>query len=320
MKALVTGATGFIGSHLADALYSAGFEVSCLVRDPSNLRNLDGIKVKVIKGDCAQKESLLSAVENVDYIFHLAGLTKASCEADYYDANVKGTENMVSAALKNAPNIKRFIYLSSLAAAGPSCDGSPLKEDCETKPVSIYGKTKLEGERIVFSHRNNLPVTIIRPPAVYGPRDGDMLVFFKMVNAGVIPYWGRRYYSFLYIDDLINGIISALTNEAAVGGIFFMSDGSIYTSDEIIGAVSAAVGKTPVRLLVPGFIMPILGFIAERIRGVNIINPDKIRELRHAYWVCDTTKAREILNFNPATKIREGTKWTADWYRIHRWL
>lgn len=320
MKTLITGATGFIGSHLAGALLRQGFDVACLVRNPANLRFLEDINVGIIKGDCTDSESLADAVKDVDYIFHLAGLTKACSEADFFNANVKGTENIVQAVLKNNTNIKRFVCLSSLAAVGPSRDGSTLKEDAKENPVSVYGKTKLEGERIVLARKRDLPVTIIRPPAVYGPRDRDLLVFFKMVKSGIVPYWGKCYYSFLYVDDLINGIILSALSRESEGETFFMSDGSIYSSDDIIEAITDAVQKKPFRLTLPRFILPLLGFVSEKARGVSIINSDKIKELGYTHWICDTHKAKVMLKYEPKVKIKEGIRWTADWYRIHQWL
>lgn len=319
MKAFVTGATGFIGSHLVDALIREGFEVACLVRNQSNLKFLSELNVKLVSGDCTVKESLEDAVKEVDYVFHLAGLTKARSEADFFNANVKGTENIVQAVLKNC-RIKRFIYLSSLAAAGPSRDCNSLKEDCEPAPVSVYGKTKLKGEKIVIDHKDKIPITIIRPPAVYGPRDRDLLIAFKMVKLGLMPYWGRCYYSFLYVEDLINGIILSALEKEVEGEILFMSDGNIYSSDDIICAISDALEKKPVKLTIPRFMMPLLGTISEKAKGLNIINADKIKEMQHTHWICDTTKTTERLKFEPKVKIKEGARWTADWYRIHQWL
>ena len=320
MKALVTGASGFIGSHLAAALVREGFDVKCLVRNRSRLRFLEDMNVRTTEGDCTDRDSLIDAVKGVDYVFHLAGVTKACSEEDYYNANSKGTENIVRAVVENNPDIKRFVYLSSLAAAGPCHDGIPLKEDCVPMPVSVYGRTKLEGEKIVTANGKNIPVTVIRPPAVYGPRDGDLLVFFKMVKSGIVPYWGKCYYSFLYVEDLINGIILSALSREAEGEIFFMSDGNIYSVDDIITAISDALQRRPVKLKMPKFVMPLLGMLSEKLRGVNIINSDKIKEMKHAYWVCDASKAAAKLKFEPKVKIKEGAQWTADWYRIHRWL
>jgi len=319
MKALVTGATGFIGGHLTQALVREGFDVTCLTRSTSNLRDLEDLKVSFITGDCASEESL-GGIRGFDYVFHLAGLTKANSEEELYLANEKGTINIVNAAMRSNPGLKRFIYISSLAAAGPCCGGTPLIEDCEPHPVSAYGRTKLGGERVVVSQSGKMPFAVIRPPAVYGPRDKDLLVFFKMVKSGLIPYWGKSYYSFLYVDDLINGIILSALRDEGEGEIFFMSDGNVYSSDDIIEAISNALQCRPLKVGIPRCVMPVLGALAEKLKGGSIINPDKMREIRHTHWTCRTTKAMEKLGFTPKVKIKEGAKWTADWYRIHNWL
>jgi nucleoside-diphosphate-sugar epimerase len=319
MRALVTGATGFIGGHLVEALIGEGFEVTCLTRVTSNLRYLEGLNVSFLRGDCTDPESL-SGVKDFDYVFHLAGLTKASSDEEAFRVNEEGTQNIVAAVMRHNPGLKRFVYVSSLAAAGPCCQDGPLIEDCEPRPVSVYGKTKLGGEKIVLEQKGKMSFTIIRPPAVYGPRDKDMLVIFKMVKLGLIPYWGKSYYSFLYVDDLVNGIILSAQKEEGKDEIFFMSDGGIYSSDDLIAAISQALQCSPIKLGIPKFVMPLFGALAEKMPGCSIINPDKMREIRHPYWMCDATKAKEKLGFSPKVKIKEGAKWTADWYRIHNWL
>ncbi len=320
MNALITGATGFIGSHLAGALIRKGFDVTCFVRNTSNLKYLEGLNVNLVRGDCTDKASLLNVVKGVDYVFHLAGLTKAHSDRDFFNANVKGTENIVNAVAEANPHIKRFVYLSSLAAVGPSCDSNSLREDCKQMPVSVYGETKLEGEKFVLKFKGQFPITIIRPPVVYGPRDKDVFIFFKLIKSRIIPYWGKSLYSFIYVEDLINGIILSAMSEYAKGEIFFMSDGNVYSTDDIIEAVSIAMQKRPIKINIPKFVMPLLGHVAKRIKGISIINADKIREMKYSCWTCDTTKAVEMLEFKPKVKIKEGAKWTADWYRIHRWL
>lgn len=320
MKTFVTGATGFIGSHLVDSLLKKGFEVICLVRESSSLRYLEGLNVKLVHGDCCKADLFCEAVKDCDYIFHIAGLTKTKNKDDFYYANVVGTENLLKVVLKVGNNIKRFFYLSSLAAVGPSYNGIPLTEDCEPKPVSVYGKSKYEGERLVYNCRDKIPITIIRPPAVYGPKDKDMLMFFRMVKKGAVPYWGKSFYSFIYVEDLVNGIIQSSLSKAAEGEIFFISDGGIYSSDDIVKAVSDAVQKKPLKLPVPDFIMPFFGTLSEKLKNVNIINSDKINELKYKNWVCDSGKIKRVINFAPQVMMHEGVKWTADWYRIHKWL
>ncbi len=320
MKALVTGATGFIGSHLVEELLRRGYTVTCLARKTSNLRWIEGLDISLVYGDCAEKESLLDTVADFDYVFHLAGLTKARVEEDFFCVNAKGTENLVQALVEKNFNIKRFVYLSSLAATGPSKNGTPVDENIETKPVSSYGKSKLEGERIVLKYKDFLPITIIKPPAVYGPRDRDFYVFFKMLKKGFFPYWGKCYYSLLYVDDLVRGMILSAETKEAEGRTYFLSD-SVYSNEEIAKVISSALGAKAIRLRIPKSIMPLFATIGERLnRQSSIINKDKIKELNYSHWTCDSSKAKRELGFVPKVGIKEGIKWTADWYRIHRWL
>ncbi|MGQ9570689.1 MAG: NAD-dependent epimerase/dehydratase family protein [Thermodesulfovibrionales bacterium] len=320
MKVLVTGATGFIGSHLSEELVRRGHKVICLVRENSDLKWIENTELKIIIGDCKKIESLYKAVDGIDYIFHLAGLTKACSDADFFCANADGTKNIITATLENNPNLKRFVYISSLAAVGPSQNGSPLKEDTDPHPVSSYGRSKLEGEKVVLKYKEKLPVTVIRPSAVYGPRDKDLFVFFKLLKKGIFPYWGKCYYSLVYVDDLIQGIILAAENKKAEGQVYFMSDSKFYTNEEIMKAISSALGIKAFRLRIPKPFMPFFAYIGERIIKNGIINRDKIKELSYSHWICDTTKAKDELGFIPKVRLKEGMKWTADWYRIHRWL
>ncbi|OGW53194.1 MAG: hypothetical protein A2Y81_09735 [Nitrospirae bacterium RBG_13_43_8] len=320
MKALVTGATGFIGSHLCAELAKRGYQVTCLIREKSDRKWVENIDVKLITGDCKSLDSLFPAVTDTDYVFHLAGLTKACSLDDFFCTNTKGTENLIRAVAEKNPKIKRFVYLSSLAAAGPSNNGSPLTENAEPRPVSSYGKSKLEGEKAVLNYKDTIPITILRPSAVYGPRDRDFFVFFKMLKKGVFPYWGKCYYSLLYVDDLIQGMILAAESKRAKGELYFLADSKFYTNDEILDAMSSALGARAIRLKVPKFIMPFFAYIGERIKKDGIINRDKMNELSYSHWICDIKKAREELGFITKVGIKEGMKWTADWYRIHRWL
>ncbi len=321
MKAMVTGATGFIGSHLVEGLLRKGYAVTCLVRKTSSLKWIEGLDVNLAYGDCMEKESLLNALSGFDYIFHLAGLTKAKNEKDFYSVNASGTQNLIEAVAKKNANIKRFFYLSSLAAAGPSCNQAPVKENIDPKPVSAYGKSKLEGERIILKHKNNIPVTIVRPPAVYGPRDKDMRLFFKMLKKGIFLQWGKCYYSLLYVDDLVRGIIISAENNSSAGNTYYLSDGKTYSNEEIAASISDAVGAKPVHIRIPRFAMPMIAHIGQRLsKKSSIINADRIKDFQYSYWICDSSKAEEELGFIPKVGIKEGMKWTADWYKIHQWL
>lgn len=321
MKALVTGATGFIGSHLVEELVKGGYGVTCLVRKTSNLRWIEGLDVNIFYGDCEDEDSLTRLSPDFDYVFHLAGLTKAGRYEDFYCANVRGTENLLKIIAARMTKLKRFIHLSSLAAIGPSRDGSILSEDSEPRPVSSYGKSKLQGENVILKHRDTVPVSIIRPPAVYGPRDKDFYVLFRMLKKGFYPYWGKCYYSLLYVDDLIRGLITVAGAEEAAGSIYFLSDGKVYSNDDVVNEMINALNTKAVKMKIPKTIISILVKISEGLGGKSsIINSDKLRELNYSHWICGSKKAERELGFTPRVAIKEGIKWTADWYRIHQWL
>ena len=320
MKALVTGATGFIGSHLCEELIKRGYDVTCLQRKTSNLKWVENLDLKFITGDCTNLESLLRVVGGFDYVFHLAGLTKSCSEDEYFCVNAQGTENLMKAVSEKNPKIKRFIYLSSLAATGPSKSGAPLKEDTSPAPVSSYGRSKLEGEKAVLKYKNLVPFTILRPPAVYGPRDKDLLVFFKIIKKGIFPDWGKCYYSMLYVDDLIRGIILTAESKKAEDKVYFLSEDRIYSGVDIAKEISDALGVKIIRVRLPKLFMPFLAFLGERINKRGIINRDKLREISHSHWICDAGKVREEIGYITKIGLKEGIKWTADWYRIHQWL
>jgi nucleoside-diphosphate-sugar epimerase len=320
MKALVTGATGFIGSHLCEELIRRGYRVTCLSRETSSHTWIENLNVTHIRGDCTDRESLLRNSDEFDYVFHLAGLTKACSPDAFYSVNARGTANLVRTVAERNPSVKRFIYVSSLAAIGPSRNGAPVLEDTPPAPVSHYGKSKLEGEMAVLKFRDDLPVTILRPPAVYGPRDRDMLVLFQMIKKGFFFDLGKCYYSLLYVDDLIQGILLSAEREQAVGKTFFLCDGNIYTGDEIANEISSVLQVRARPVKVPKFAMSFFAAVSEKLNKRGIINRDRIEDFKHTHWICEADKACKELGFSPKVLMKEGIRWTADWYRKQRWL
>ncbi|HXX56386.1 MAG TPA: NAD-dependent epimerase/dehydratase family protein [Thermodesulfovibrionales bacterium] len=321
MKALVTGATGFIGSHLVDELLKRGYEVACLVRRTSDLRWLDGLGAAIVYGDCESPDSLRDLAVDYDYVFHLAGLTKAKKDEDFFSANVKGTENLLRIIAAGGTKLKRFLYLSSLAAVGPGNHNDASGEVTKANPVSSYGKSKLEAERVTLRYEKEIPVTILRPPAVYGPRDRDLFLFFKMIGKGFYPYWGKCYYSFLYVEDLVKGMVLAAEAEKTRGRVYFLSDSKVYSNEEIVTEIAEVLQTKATKLMIPKGLMTLFAAISAKLtNGASIINRDKVKELNQSQWVCHNERAEREFGFIPKVMVKEGIKWTADWYRIHQWL
>ncbi len=320
MNVLVTGATGFIGSFLAEALLRKGHAVTCLVRETSDLRWIRHLAVAFLFADLADRSAYARRLRDFDIIFHVAGRTKADSERAFFQANAECTRLLVAAAAEENPELKRFLLVSSLAAAGPSRDGRPLTEEAAAQPVSAYGRSKLEGERAAVSHAGSIPVTVVRPPAVYGPRDRDFFLLFKAVQQGVFPSWGKCSYSLIYVEDLVRGLILAAEKSEAAGNTYYLADRRVYTNDEIRSALSAALGRRAVRLRLPRFVLPVLAACIQKFQKKGIMNADKMQEIRFPHWTCSSERAAKDLGFGTEISLREGFTQTTAWYRKEKWL
>ena len=250
LKALVTGSTGFIGSHLVEGLVQREVQVRCLVRKTSDLKWLRGLPIEFVYGDCNDRGSLKEAVKDVDQLFHLAGVTKAIDEKTYFEVNALGTDNLIHACLEYSPCLQKFIYLSSQAAAGPCCNGRGKKESDECKPISPYGQSKRMGEKLAIEHAHELPLLILRPSAVYGPRDKDFYVLFKLLSKKIKPCLAGQL-SLCYVQDIIQAILLASESQESKGEIFFLSDGHDYRMDEVGNILPRQWESAPFPFLFP---------------------------------------------------------------------
>ncbi|MCI4624765.1 MAG: NAD(P)-dependent oxidoreductase [Candidatus Magnetoovum sp. WYHC-5] len=320
MKALVTGGTGFIGSHLVEELMKEGFSTTCLVRKDSDLKWIENYPMTYVVGDCVDNNTLKNIFSDFDYVFHVAGLTKAVKTEDFYCTNVTGTENLLHAIKKYNKKLKRFVHISSIAVAGPSKEGMPLNASVMPEPVSEYGKSKLMAENFIQAQKTELPVTIIRPPAVYGPRDKDFYLVFKMIQKGLFPYWGKAYYSLIYVEDLAKGIIKAIKTDKTIGNTYYLTDDNIYSNDELADTIAKQLGCKYVKVKIPHNVIPMLAHITEILKRKSIINSDKAKELKYSHWLCSCEEAKKDFGFQTQVGLKEGIKWTANWYKIHKWL
>ena len=326
MKVLATGASGFLGSHIAEQLAAGGHEVRLLLR-PTSSRSFLQFPHEVALGDITDPGSLLGAVRGVDIVIHTAGLVKARSEAEFHRVNEGGAANLVNAVQEANPALQRFVYVSSLAAHGPSPDGRPRPVDAPPNPITAYGLSKLAGED--FTRRSALAArsVIFRPPAIYGPRDPALVPFFQLARYRIAPLLmgGRNKISIIYGEDAARAIVQAATAEADVGGkTYTFDDGEVYTWRDLLSAVEAAVGRKALRINSPRWLFEAAAIASEGFgkvarRPVSLTR-DKVREMAQSHWVCGHEALKRDLGWTPAVKILEGARMTGDWYRRHRWI
>jgi nucleoside-diphosphate-sugar epimerase len=322
---LVTGATGFVGSHVAEALGRQGVVSRALVRPTSDVRRLASAEIELAPGSLEEPASLRQAMEGVDVVVHLAALTRAHTEEEYHRANVLGTRNLLDALLDAEPRPRRIVYVSSMAAVGPSLDDRPVAPADTPRPLTAYGRSKLAGEALCERAAGSVEVVILRAPAVYGPRDRDLLHFFRLAARGILPVptGPARPLQLVHVEDLADAVVIAAAGPAA-GGIFHVAERTAYPWAVVGRLVADAMGSRARVVRVPEPMILWAARASETIGRVtgraSIFNRDKARELLAPGWLCDTESARRTLGFEARIPLAEGLRTTAEWYRTEGWL
>lgn len=324
MRIAITGATGFIGSHLVEALSARGHEVTCLARSPERARVLDGIPLRFVYGSLDSTDALACLVEGQEAVIHVAGLTKAASLEEYTRVNVRGTERLLGAIRAAGSGLGRFVLFSSAETMGPSPGGVPLTEDLDQRPFSAYGKSKVMAEKCLDGVHGMFPVTVIRPPGVYGPRDRDFAILFRMVSRGFQPVVNPSpSFSLVYVKNLVAGICLAIERPQAGSRSYFFTDGPPISWIEFGCLVARALGKRPFQLKVPLAVVRGIARIAGLVTAVTgksgILSRDKIEEMISS-WVISDDRARKDLGYCPQFTTEQGVTETASWYRQRGWM
>ncbi|MBI3189813.1 MAG: NAD-dependent epimerase/dehydratase family protein [Ignavibacteriales bacterium] len=326
MKVLITGATGFIGSHLTESLHEKGYQLRCLIRKTSSLEWLKHLPIEYVYGDLFDEKVLQSVVQDVDYVYHLAGITKAKTKEEYFRGNHLATKNLLRAVLKFNPNVKRFVHISSQAAVGPSLNGKAVDEQTPFHPITTYGISKMEAEKECLQLMNKLPITITRPPAVYGPRDKDVFEFFNTMNKGLQPMigFGKKYVSLVHVKSLVDGIILAGEHPKGVGQTYFISSEQFYHWKEIGELTASIMQKKVFRLKVPIWGVYVIGLFAEIFSKFSskpaLLNLEKVKDIIQDAWTCDISKAMNEVGYRESISLGKGIRETVEWYRTSGWL
>jgi nucleoside-diphosphate-sugar epimerase len=317
---LVTGANGFIGSHLVEALLQKQYAVRALVRKRADLKWIKNLPIEIHFGEISNYDSLLGALNNIDYLMHVAGTTKGRTYADYERINIFGTENLVRICLDNIVKLKKFIFFSSLAATGGTHNNNFIHENIQCTPVSFYGKSKQQAESLLLRFKEKIPLVILRLSAIYGPRDTETLAYFKFLKKGIRPVWPGTVSS-CHVRDAVHAAILCLNKNIESGNIYNVSDGMCYTIDDIAKVAEQIMGKKAIRIKCS---IPILSIFAKfnyiLSAGNTVFGPDKIKELTKSCWVCDINKTQQDLGYIPEYTIERGIQETIIWYQEQKWL
>lgn len=356
-RVLVTGASGFIGSHLVEALHARGADARAMVRKSSKLHHLEQTGATRVHAALDDVDAMVAAMTGVDVVYHVAGLTTAFGRAEFDRANTEGTANVFEAATR--AGVRRVVYVSSLMAAGPSHQAVARREHHQTTPgYTIYGDSKLGGERVAFGHARTgaIEAVIVRPPLVYGPRDTDVLQMIKSAYSGIIaqPGLGRpAWMSAIHASDLVDGIILAGERGASLPtdadlehvlsghgspydhvpetpghpagqGIYYFTDGERHTVTSFGRAAAVALGKRAFAVRFPKSAVLTLGAVNQwigKLRGqAPALSLDKARGSLASGWWCDSSKAAHELGYVPRYPLAAGLEHTVGWLRDNKWL
>jgi nucleoside-diphosphate-sugar epimerase len=323
--ALITGATGFVGGHLAEYLVRQGWRVRALVRPTSDTARLRALGAELTSGDLHAADALRAAASGADTVFHLAGATTAPSEAAFHRSNTEGTRNVVTGVLRAGERPRRLVYASSYAACGPAVQGRPRRMDETPAPITAYGRSKLAGEaEVLAATGEGVEVVVLRVPAVYGPGDrASFLPLFKLVKRRLAPLPGGapRRAQLVYVDDLVRALARAAD---AAPGTYAVAGLPAHPFPELLRGIGEALGTKPLRIAIPPALFRAAGTVAGRwgevLGGAGVFNREKAEEVLAEAWECDLSGSEALLPPDEAMPLGRGLAETARWYRTQGWL
>lgn len=324
-RVLITGASGFLGYHIIQAAIDKGLDVFAAIRKNSNIKHLETLQIQYLFLDYDDvKDIARQLAENrIDYIIHAAGDTKALTQQAYDHVNATYTINLAKAAEKLESKLKKMVFISSLAAVGPLQDNNKeITEQTTPMPVTAYGRSKLLAEKNLAGIA--IPTIILRPTAIYGPRDKNIFIVIKMINNGFDLHMGKiqQQLSFVHAEDVAElAVISLFTNAT---GIYNITDGNKYNRYRFAEIVKTILKKKVVRLHIPMPLVKLLASCLETINGLqkktSVLNREKLNELAAKNWICDISKAKKELGFAPKFDLQSGLEESLAWYKKNNWL
>lgn len=330
MKILITGASGFIGSFIAEEAVRRGFETWAAVRGSSSRKYLQDPAIHFIELDLGSEERLAAQLSghDFDYVVHAAGVTKCLKKEDFFRVNTEGTKNLVKAIRRVKMPMKRFVYLSSLSVFGAIKEQQPyhdIREDDEPRPNTAYGRSKLEAERWLDS-LEDFNYVVLRPTGVYGPRERDYFMMVKSISqhSDFAVGFQRQDITFVYVSDVVQAVFQTFDHGHS-GRKYFLSDGQVYQSTTFSNLIRRELGNPWwIRVKAPLWVLRAVTFCGEyvgRLTGKpTALNNDKYNILKQRNWRCDIQPAIDELGYKPKVQLDEGVRLTVKWYQEQHWI
>lgn len=324
-KVLVTGANGFVGSHVVEKCNQLGLEVWAAIRKSSNLNYLKNSKVNFTYPDFTNVALLKKEIEDkqYDFVIHIAGITKARFAKEFDHVNAVYTANLGKAIKESRYPVKKVVFMSSLGAIGPlQYNDGLITDTTRPNPVTAYGKSKLLAEELLAPLQ--LPMIVLRPTAVYGPREKDIFILLRTIIKGFEPYLGKtnQHLSFVYVKDLADLTVNSLFT--SVTGSYNVTDGNCYDRYYFGEIVKKITAKKTFKLHIPLGVVNLLAIVSEKVAGAfnktSVLNKEKLNELTAANWCCDINKLKSELGFSPKYNLQQGLEETITWCKQNQWL
>lgn len=324
-RILVTGATGFVGGHLAESLLADGHTVRLLVRDPRRLKWFMPDVFEITVGDVTNESAIAEAVKDVDMVIHCAGVTKTAHADEFYRVNETATRSLARSCENSG--VKRFVLCSTLAVCGSSGSDRMLTESDPELPITNYGKSKLAGERAIREELKQTEWVILRPPAVMGPRDEQFVPLYKMMQRWrIYTEVGstKRFYSMIGVNDLVRCLKHAAFANSGMRETYFVAISEPYEWQSVASAFAQVTGKKPTRIVVPEFVSHMIGFFGDlsmKLTGKPaLLGSEKVSEILATGWVCDVSKIERAWSFRCQDSIEDVVRVTHEFYIQQRWI